>query len=118
MYIKVNRRNRPDCIVMLGKDRTTEKCCLVELSPGQVFMGKFDSIEDAIANIMSRADVVCFSLIKDPFALPKNANAIDHKLPALDPSVCRAMIEQSLKEVEEMDNLLSDLICKDLSETT
>lgn len=71
MYIKVNRRNRPDCIVMLGKDRTTEKCCLVELSPGQVFMGKFDSIEDAIANIMSRADVVCFSLIKDPFALPK-----------------------------------------------
>ena len=67
-YIKVNSRNRPDCIVILGKDRTTEKCFLVELSPGQVFMGKFDSIEDAIANIMSRADVVCFSLIKDPFS--------------------------------------------------
>ena len=33
MYIKVNRRNRPDCIVMLGKDRTTKKCVLVELSP-------------------------------------------------------------------------------------
>ena len=112
MYIKVNRRNRPDCIVMLGKDRTTEKCCLVELSPGQVFMGKFVSIEDAIANIMSRADVFCFSLIKDPFAPPKTANAIDHKLPALDPTVYRAMIEQSLKDMEEMDNRLSDLICK------
>ena len=94
MYIKVNRRNRPDCIVILGKDRTTEKCFLVELSPGQVFMGKFDSIEDAIANIMSRADVVCFSLINDPFAPPKTANAIDHEVPAYDPSVCRVNIEK------------------------
>lgn len=112
MYIKVNRRNRPDCIVMIGKDRATKKWGLVEFSPGQFFMGKFDSIEDAIANIMSRADVVCFSLINDPFALPKTANAINYKLPALDPSVYRAMIEHLLKDVEEMDNRLSDLICK------
>lgn len=112
MYIKVNRRNRPDCIVMIGKDRATKKCVLVELSPGQIFMGKFDSIEDAIANIMSRADVVCFSLINDPFAPPKTANTIDHKRTALDPTVYRAMIEQSLKDVEEMDNRLSELICK------
>lgn len=112
MYIKVNRRNLSDCIVMLCPDRTTKKWGLVELSPGQVFMGKFDSIEDAIANIMSRADVVCFSLINDPFAPSKTANTIDHKLTALDPTVYRAMIEQSLKDVEEMDNRLSDLICK------
>lgn len=112
MYLKIKRRNRPDCIVMLCQDRTTKKWGLVELSPGQVFMGKFDSIEDAIANIMSRADVVCFSLINDPFAPLKTANTIDHKLPALDPTVYRAMIEQSLKDVEEMDNRLSDLICK------
>lgn len=112
MYIKVNRRNRPDCIVMLGKVCATKKWGLVELSPGQVFMGKFDSIEDAFANIMSRADVVCFSLINDPFAPQKTANVIDHELPALDPTVYRAMIEQSLKDVEEMDNRLSDLICK------
>ena len=97
MYIKVNRRNLSDCIVMLCPDRATKKWGLVELSPGQVFMGKFDSI---------------FSLINDPFAPPKTANAIDHKLPALDPSVYRAMIEQSLKDVEEMDNRLSNLICK------
>ena len=82
MYIKVNRRNLPDCIVMIGKDRATKKCVLVELSPGQIFMGKFDSIEDAIANIMSRADVVCFSLINDPFAPPKTANAINHEVSA------------------------------------
>lgn len=112
MYIKVNRRNLPDCIVMIGKDRATKKCVLVELSPGQIFMGKFDSIEDAIANIMSRADVVCFSLINNPFAPPKTANAINHKRTALDPTVYRAMIEQSLKDVEEMDNRLSELICK------
>lgn len=112
MYLKIKRRNRPDGIVMLCQDRTTKKWGLVELSPEQVFMGKFDSIEDAIANIMSRADVVCFSLINDPFAPPKTANTIDHKLPALDPTVYRAMIEQSLKDVEEMDNRLSDLICK------
>lgn len=112
MYIKVIRRNRHDCIVMLGKDRTTEKCSLVELSPEQVFMGIFDSIEDAIANIMSRMDVVCFSLINDPFAPPKTANAINYKLPAFDSTVYRAMIEQSLKDVEEMDNRLSNLICK------
>lgn len=112
MYIKVNRRNLSDCIVMLCPDRATKKWGLVELSPGQVFMGKFDSIEDAIANIMSRADVVCFSLINDPFTPPKTANTIDHKLTALDPTVYRAMIEQSLKDVEEMDNRLSDLICK------
>ena len=118
MYLKIKRRNRPDCIVMIGNDCATKKCVLVELSPGQIFMGKFDSIEDAIANIMSRADVVCFSLINNPFAPPKTANTIDHKLTALDPTVYRAMIEQSLKEVGEMDNLLSDLICKDLSETT
>ena len=118
MYIKVNRRNRPDCSVMLGKDRTTEQCCLVELSPGQVFMGKFYSIEDAIANIMSRADVVCFSLINNPFAPPKTANAINHEVPAYDPSVCRAKIEKWMRNVEELDNHLSDLICKDLSETT
>lgn len=112
MYIKVNRRNLSDCIVMLCPDCATKKWGLVELSPGQVFMGKFDSIEDAIANIMSRADVVCFSLINDPFAPPKTVNTIDHKLTALDPTVYRAMIEQSLKDVEEMDNRLSDLICK------
>lgn len=112
MYLKIKRRNRPDCIVMIGKDRATKKWGLVELSPEQVFMGKFDSIEDAIANIMSRADVVCFSLINDPFAPPKTANAISYKLPALDPTVYRAMIEQSLKDVEEMDNRLSELICK------
>ena len=27
MYIKVNRRNRPDCIVLLCQDRATEKWC-------------------------------------------------------------------------------------------
>lgn len=118
MYIKVNRRNLPDCIVMIGKDRATKKCVLVELSPGQIFMGKFDSIEDAIANIMSRADVVCFSLINNPFAPPKTANVIERvTMPELDPSAYRAMIEQSLKDVEELDNRLSDLICKDLRET-
>nr|DAL15437.1 MAG TPA_asm: hypothetical protein [Caudoviricetes sp.] len=117
MYLKIKRRNRPDCIVMIGNDCATKKCVLVELSPGQIFMGKFDSIEDAIANIMSRADVVCFSLINNPFAPPKTANAINHEVLAYDPSVCRAKIEKWMKNVEELDNHLSDLIVKDLRET-
>ena len=48
MYIKVNRRNRPDCIVMLCQDRATKKWCYVNLSTEHVCACRFDTIDDAI----------------------------------------------------------------------
>lgn len=112
MYIKVIRRNRPGCIMMLCQDRTTKKWCFVNLSTEHVCVCRFDTIDDALADIKKRADVESFSVFKNPFAPHLTANAISHKIPALNPTVYRAMIEQSLKAVKEMDNRLSNLICK------
>ena len=66
MYIKVNRRNRPDCIVMLCQDRTTKKWCFVNLSTEHVCACRFDTIDDAIADIEKREDVESFSVIDNP----------------------------------------------------
>ena len=66
MYIKVNRRNRPDCIVMLCQDRATEKWCYVNLSTEHVCACRFDTINDAIADMEKREDVVGFSVIDNP----------------------------------------------------
>ena len=51
MYIKVIRRNRPDCIVMLCQDRTTKKWCFVNLSTEHVCACRFDTIDDALADM-------------------------------------------------------------------
>lgn len=67
MYIKVNRRNRPDCIVMLCQDRTTEKWCFVNLSTEHVCTCRFDTIDDALADMRKREDVESFSEIDNPF---------------------------------------------------
>ena len=67
MYIKVNRRNRPDCIVMLCQDRTTEKWCFVNLTSEHVCACRFDTIDDAIADMRKREDVESFSAIDNPF---------------------------------------------------
>ena len=66
MYIKVIRRNRPDCIVMLCQDRTTDKWCYVNLSTEHVCACRFDTIDDAIADMRKREDVVSFSVIDNP----------------------------------------------------
>ena len=66
MYIKVNRRNRPDCIVMLCQDRTTKKWCFVNLSTEHVCACRFDTIDDAIADMEKREDVESFSVIDNP----------------------------------------------------
>lgn len=66
MYIKVIRRNRPDCIVMLCQDRTTEKWCFVNLSTEHVCTCRFDTIDDALADMRKRKDVVSFSVIDNP----------------------------------------------------
>ena len=66
MYIKVNRRNRPDCIVMLCKDRATDKWCYVNLSTEHVCACRFDTIDDALADMKKREDVVGFSAIDNP----------------------------------------------------
>ena len=66
MYIKVNRRNRPDCIVMLCQDRATEKWCYVNLSTEHVCACRFDTIDDAFADMKKREDVESFSEIDNP----------------------------------------------------
>ena len=66
MYIKVNRRNRPDCIVMLCQDRTTEKWCFVNLSTEHVCACRFDTIDDAFADMRKREDVESYSVIDNP----------------------------------------------------
>ena len=66
MYIKVNRRNRPDCIVLLCQDRTTKKWCFVNLTTEHVCACRFDTIEDAIADMEKRDDVESFSVIDNP----------------------------------------------------
>lgn len=76
MYIKVKRRNRPDCIVMLCQDRTTKKWCFVNLSTEHVCTCRFDTIDDAIADLNKRAEVVGYSVIEKPLALHLTANAI------------------------------------------
>ena len=66
MYIKVIRRNRPDCIMMLCKDRNTKKWCFVNLSTEHVCACRFDTIDDAIADMEKREDVESFSVIDNP----------------------------------------------------
>lgn len=66
MYIKVIRRNRPDCIVMLCQDRTTKKWCFVNLSTEHVCACRFDAIDDAFADMKKREDIESFSVIDNP----------------------------------------------------
>ena len=66
MYIKVIRRNRPDSIVMLCKDRATKKWCYVNLTTEHVCSCRFDTIDDAMADIKKREDVESFSVIDNP----------------------------------------------------
>lgn len=76
MYIKVIRRNRPDCIVMLCQDRTTKKWCFVNLSTEHVCACRFDTIDDAFADMKKRAEVASFSVINNPFASYLTENAM------------------------------------------
>ena len=66
MYIKVIRRNRPDCIVLLCQDRTTDKGCYVTLTSEHVCACRFDTIDDALADMRKREDVESFSVIDNP----------------------------------------------------
>ena len=66
MYIKVIRRNSPDCIVMLCQDRTTEKWCFVNLTTEHVCAYRFNTIDDALADMRKREDVESFSVIDNP----------------------------------------------------
>ena len=66
MYIKVNRRNRPDYIVMLCQDRATEKWCFVNLTTEHVCAYRFDTIDDAFVDMRKREDVESFSEIDNP----------------------------------------------------
>ena len=76
MYIKVNRRNRPDCIVMLCQDRATKKWCYVNLSTEHVCACRFDTIDNAFADMRKREDVESYSVINNPFAPCLTENAM------------------------------------------
>ena len=66
MYIKVKRRNRPDCIVLLCQDRATEKWCYVNLTTEHVCACRFDTIDDALADMRRREAGESFSVIDNP----------------------------------------------------
>ena len=66
MYIKIIRRNRPDCIVMLCQDRATKKWCYVNLTTEHVCACRFDNFDDALSDMKKREDVVSFSAIDNP----------------------------------------------------
>ena len=99
MYIKVNRRNRPDCIVMLCQDRATKKWCFVNLSTEHVCSCRFDIIDDALADIKKRADVENFSVINNPFAPYLTENA----MPSLISRMSNFM--DMFRENEEMEKI-------------
>ena len=66
MYINVIRRNSTDCIFMLCQDHATKKWCYVNLSTEHVCACRFDTIDDALADMKKREDVVGFSVIDNP----------------------------------------------------
>lgn len=86
MYLKINRRNRPDCIVMLCPDRATKKWCFVNFSTEHVCTCRFDTIDDAFADLKKRAEVASFSVIENPFAPHLTENAmptLDQRMPSI-----------------------------------
>ena len=89
MYIKVIRRNRPDCIVLLCQDRATKKWCYVNLSTEHVCACRFDTIDDAVADMRKREEVVGYSVIENPFALHLTATAMPTLLPSMSDIVAR-----------------------------
>jgi len=101
MYIKVNRRNRSSCIVMLCQDRTTKKWCFVNLSTEHVCTCRFDTIDAAFADLRERAEVVGYSVIENPFALHLTANA----MPTLFSSMSD-IVERFGKAGESLQRLL------------
>ena len=114
MYIKVNCSNRPDCIVMLCKDRTTKKWCFVNLSTEHVCSCRFDTMQEAFDDMQKRNDVISFSWIPNPYVQAESANAMTPKkdlYPSLD-------IDAFQAQVEELDDELSNWILEDLRETT
>ena len=74
MYIKVNRHDRTDCIVLLCQDRTTEKWCFVNLSTEHVCACRFATIDDALADMKKREDVESFSVIDNPLVYEQRVN--------------------------------------------
>ena len=101
MYIKVKRRNRSNCIVMLCQDRTTKKWCFINLSTEHVCTCRFDTIDDAIADLNKRAEVANYSLIENPFALHLTGNA----MPTLVPRI-PDIVERFGKDGERLLRLL------------
>lgn len=74
MYLKIKRRNRPDCIVMLCQDRTTKKWCFVNLSSEHVCTCRFDTIDEAPMAYKSAEEIE--ELIADTVEIKKRIKPI------------------------------------------
>ena len=61
---------------MLCQDRTTKNWCFVNISTEHVCTCRFATIDDAIADLHKREEVVGYSVIENPFALHLTANAM------------------------------------------
>lgn len=57
---KVYRKERPDCIVSIMKDRLTDKYAFVNLTSGHVCKCRFNSVEEALDDMDSRDDVIYY----------------------------------------------------------
>jgi len=58
MKYKVYRKSKPPCVVCIMPDRRTGKYCFVNLTSLHVCRCRFDTVEEAIADLDKREDVV------------------------------------------------------------
>lgn len=64
---KVYRKRKGDCLVMICKDRATDKYCFVNLTHPHVCPCRFDSVEDALKDMNNRAEVIRYECIEIKF---------------------------------------------------
>lgn len=63
--IKVKRRTKCDCLVCIMLDRATDKYCYVNLTSRHVCKCRFDTFEEALADLLKREDVLSYEFFKD-----------------------------------------------------
>lgn len=60
----VRRKDRNDCLVSIMYDRFTDKFCFVNLTSGHVCSCRFNSTEDALADMDNRKDVLSYEIVE------------------------------------------------------
>lgn len=63
--IRVYRFTKTDCLVSIMEDRATGKYCYVNLTSQHVCQCRFDTFEQALADLLTREDVKTFYFVKN-----------------------------------------------------